>query len=300
MSDNQRRKREIIIIMLSSILIHIFMPFVLGNWWDDYKYQVFKYADIKEHMVSAGRLDAYYMLMPVNKLPIWAFRILVVISYLISAVLIYLIIAETFENLEMAFGIGVLYNAIPVNDVRLMKCVYPYTLAVCMFLIATYLLIREFKRRNNVFKYITLIGCCILFLISFSMSSLLFYYIMPIALLWYCIARETICNGEKRNYSLFVQEVIQYWYLYIIPFAFFAIKKLFFKPDPQGLYDKEGKRLQYVMSKRNQLVHSLVPFEKEEIKKSIEEVEECFRMLSDKEKVQYEVEGTNGGSMPEM
>lgn len=50
------------------------------------------------------------------------------------------------------------------------------------------------------------------------------------------------------------------------------------------LDDKEGKRLQYVMLKRNQFVHSLVPFEKEEIKKSIEEVEECFRMLSDKEK----------------
>lgn len=66
------------------------------------------------------------------------------------------------------------------------------------------------------------------------------------------------------------------------------------------LDDKEGKRLQYVMFKRNQLVHSLVPFGKEEIKKSIEEVEECFRMLSDKEKAQYEVEGTNGGSMPEM
>ena len=222
--------------MLSNILIHIFMPFVLGSWWDDYKYQVFNYADIKEHMVSAGRLDAYYMLMPVNELPIWMFRVIVVILYMISAVLIYLIIAEAFENLEMAFGIGVLYNAIPVNDVRLMKCVYPYTLSVCMFLIATYLLIREFKRRNNVFKYITLIGCCILFLISFSMSSLLFYYIIPIALLWYCIARETICNGEKRNYSLFAQEVIQYWYLYIIPFSFFVIKKLFFKPDPQGLY----------------------------------------------------------------
>ena len=110
------------------------MPFVLGSWWDDYKYQVFKYADIKEHMVSAGRLDAYYMLMPVNRLPIWMFRVLVVILYMISAVLIYLIVAQTFENLQMAFGIGILYNAIPVNDVRLMKCVYPYTLSVCMFL----------------------------------------------------------------------------------------------------------------------------------------------------------------------
>lgn len=50
------------------------------------------------------------------------------------------------------------------------------------------------------------------------------------------------------------------------------------------LNDKERMRLQYVMIKRNQFVHSLVPFEREEIEKCIEEVEECFRMLSDKEK----------------
>lgn len=212
------------------------MPFVLGSWWDDYKYQVFKYADIKEHMVSAGRLDAYYMLMPVNRLPIWMFRVLVVILYMISAVLIYLIVAQTFENLQMAFGIGILYNAIPVNDVRLMKCVYPYTLSVCMFLTATYLLIRGFKRRDYNFEYITRIGCCILFLISFSMNSLLFYYIIPVALLWYCIAKETICKGEKRDGLLFVQKVMEYWDLYIIPFAYFAIKKLFLQPDSQGLY----------------------------------------------------------------
>lgn len=63
------------------------------------------------------------------------------------------------------------------------------------------------------------------------------------------------------------------------------------------LNDKERMRLQYVMIKRNQFVHSLVPFEREEIEKCIEEVEECFRMLSDKEKKQHEVEGTASGSM---
>lgn len=68
------------------------------------------------------------------------------------------------------------------------------------------------------------------------MNSLLFYYIIPVALLWYCIAKENICNGEKRNGLLFAQKVMEYWYLYIIPFAYFTIKKLFLKPDPQGLY----------------------------------------------------------------
>lgn len=228
----QKCKREIFIIMFSSIIIHICMIFVLGTWWDDYKYNVFEPEDIKKHMISAGRLDAYYIIMSINKLPVWLFRMIVIVLFMLSAILVYLIIARVSGNLKIAFGIAILYNAIPVNDVRIMKCVYPYTFSVALFWLATYLLIKDVKEKKNRNSIL----CCILFLLSFFTSSLMFYYMVPVALLWYCIAKECIFEKNSKEYSLFLRRIMQYWYLYPLPFLFWTVKKVAFSPDPQGLY----------------------------------------------------------------
>ena len=74
------KKKQILIIICFNALMHIYILFVSGAWADDYKYYVNNYTDIKEHMISAGRLDAYFLMVFVNWMPVWLFRLTVLIS----------------------------------------------------------------------------------------------------------------------------------------------------------------------------------------------------------------------------
>ena len=55
-------KKQIIAILSSSILIHIFIILVTGAWWDDWKFYVNDFSKIYNHYVSAGRTDAYWLI----------------------------------------------------------------------------------------------------------------------------------------------------------------------------------------------------------------------------------------------
>ncbi len=228
------KNKPIWIIMFFSLVIHIYMLLVSGAWWDDYKYSVINYADIKKHMIAAGRLDAYYLILPVNSLPAWAFHLVIILCFAISAVFIYLIINDIFHCDEDAFWIAVLYNAIPVNDIRVMKCVYPYTVSHALFWTASYLLIVICQNREKKLRFPERIVALLLFYISFSTNSLMFFYAVPIALFWIRIGLK-LKRGNNLCFNNFIKEAIKWVDFYILPFAFFIIKLKFFSPDPNGL-----------------------------------------------------------------
>lgn len=146
-------KKKQVIIVCFSVIIHFFMILVKGSWWDDCKWYVSSNADIKAHMITAGRLSAYYLTVMVNWMPAWMFHLNIVACFTVSAVAIYYIIVDVFGRQREAFWIAVLYNAIPVNDLRIMKCTFPYTVALMCFWISTYLLTspaiwHNLRRRN--------------------------------------------------------------------------------------------------------------------------------------------------------
>lgn len=66
-----------IIVVLSSIVTHAMLPLVSGAWWDDWKFYVNSFEEIREHYISAGRIDAYYLIYPVHQFPVWLFRLTV-------------------------------------------------------------------------------------------------------------------------------------------------------------------------------------------------------------------------------
>ncbi len=237
---NEGSKRKLyycILIMSTSIIIHCFMLLAFGHWWDDYKWAVIDYASIKENLISAGKLDAYLMIRSINWLPIFFVRFLILSCYSISAVLLFLIFTRVFNDNNFALSISLFYNAIPVNDIRLMKCIYPYTFALLLFWIATFILIKIWDKDNTRKSIFYRVIALILFFISFSTSSLLVFYMIPIGVLFVLIIKKYYKEGRKKT----IISILKWPDFYVLPFAFFLIKINFFSPDPSGLYANYNK-----------------------------------------------------------
>lgn len=232
------KKKQVITIICINVVIHFFMLLVKGAWWDDCKWYVASNADIKAHMITAGRLDAYYLIAMVNWMPAWLFHLTILTCFTVSAVAIYYIILNVFGRQREAFWIAVLYNAIPANDLRVLKCVFPYTVALMCFWVSTYLLtvlVYENKpRKKHVYRVISIA----LFLGSFTTNSLLFFYIVPICLLWIQIYKKVKAENGSVSVKKLIVGFTKWFDFYIIPFAFYTIKKIWFHPDYDGLYSE--------------------------------------------------------------
>lgn len=223
--------RDIVCIVVTNLIVHFMMPFIEGAWWDDWKFYVNEYSLIREHYIEAGRVLAYYMIGLVEFLPTWMFRMIVVLCFLISAVLIYYILLGIGVKQEGALSIAILYNAIPVNDVRLMVCVFPYTLSLLLFWLATYLFVLWMKKeKTHIGMRLLILG---LYFVSFSTQSLLFYYTIPLMLLVINIV-ITMKQSEGLQIGKLTRKVLLYMDFFCIPIVFYAVKKIFF--TPYGIY----------------------------------------------------------------
>lgn len=100
------KKRQVITIFSISTLIYVYIIFVSGAWWDDWKFYVDNYRDIRDHYVSAGRLDAYYLIFPASGIPTWMFRLIVLVCFSLNAVIIYLLILMLGETEKTGFMIA--------------------------------------------------------------------------------------------------------------------------------------------------------------------------------------------------
>ena len=205
------------------------MLLVSGAWWDDWKYYVNDYfgIDMRTHYLSAGRIDAYCIIALVDQLPSYLFRLVVIMCFTLSAVLIYYILLKLFDDRYQAFIISILYNAIPVNDARVMRCVFPYTFALAIFWLGTLLLIYMLEAQKKRDKYILRIVTLILYFISFTTNSLLVYYIIPLAIIWVLEANELFEN-KNLHVKAYIKRVLKYLDFYILPILFWGIKNIFF------------------------------------------------------------------------
>lgn len=64
----------------------------------------------------------------------------------------------------------------------------------------------------------------------------MFFYVVPICLLWIQIYKKLKADNGSVSIKKFLISYIKWFDFYIIPVAFFAIKQIWFRPDPNGLY----------------------------------------------------------------
>ena len=248
--------KHIVYIIVICIILHGLMVLISGAWWDDYKYYVFSMNDIKMHLLDEGRPSVYIINGAINWLPVWCFRLLDVLCWCLNAIFIYKIICVVLDDTDMAFGIALLYNAIPINDIRLMKCVFPYTVALLLFWMAFYAIVLFVRSEKKGKKRI----CCrvislVLFFFSFTTNSLLVFYIIPIVVLWFL---TYVCLKEKGILSriTFFKEIVCYLDFYFLPFVFWIIKRVAFSPNPEGLYSNYN---QVTVSKMIVSIKNMLP-----------------------------------------
>ncbi len=236
LSGKQRLRHDILLIIISGLIPHFTMVFINGGWWDDLKFGVCSYPDIRDHFMSAGRFIAYYMLGLIYWMPLWLQHFSVIIINILTAFFIYSVLKRVFKCFDIGdraalFAAG-LYNLVPVNDSRIMECVFPYTLCILLFWIASYLMMIQ-NERNGGKKISLRILSFALFLLSFSTNSLLVFYCVPVGILFMIIANEELSGG--RSFTASIKRWLKYADYCILPFAFFVGKKLVMPPT--GIYD---------------------------------------------------------------
>lgn len=227
-------KRNIILLILVNFLVHGLMIFVSGYWWDDYKYVIVNNMTAwKEHYLQAGRPIAYYMISSIHGLPVWMFRSLVFAFYMLVSVLIYLVLCRINLPSRTSLIIAVLFVAIPINDARLLICVYPYTLALLLFWSATYLLVNMLVTENRSKRACFRIFALVLFFFSFANSALMFFYVIPMGYVCFFEIRDWTRN--KLSIKKLIWRMGTYIDFVSVPIIFFILKKIFFTPF--GLYE---------------------------------------------------------------
>ena len=226
--------KSIIGILCTGFITHFAMIFVRGAWWDDWKFYVCSYSSMRDHYFTAGRIIAYYMLGLIFSLPLWVLHILTIIIYAIVAVVFYYILIEIIHDKDAAFIMALLFNMIPVNDGRILKCVFPYTLSLLLFSLASLVLLRMEKISNLTPKKVIMrILSLLMFFISFSTNSFLVFYCIPIGII---LLKKTIFLQKQHSLTVpkLFSEFIKLSDFYVLPFVYFAGKKIF--AVPVGLY----------------------------------------------------------------
>lgn len=193
-----------------------------GVWWDDWLL-------VESSASAAGRYNQagqpwvgalHVLVAPIGPV---GYHIISWLLYFLTGLALWGILG-TLSSLHghERFFIVALFLVLPLNAARNTMNTFQYSVSIFLFFLAWYLLVRRARP-----KPLELALAGVAFYASFTMSSLLVFYAVPIAHLgWRSVAREGI--------SL-MQFARSKFPLLALPFLFFTMKTLWFAPF--GLYD---------------------------------------------------------------
>jgi hypothetical protein len=125
-----------------------------------------------------------------------------------------------------AFFIAAVAMTVPVNDARTVLNCYAYTVELFLFMCG-FLLATKIKLFSGAKKYLIHAISLILLVGSYSMESLLVFTGMIWVYLLYDTAKNNMKAKPGRRILLFFRS---FWDYLVLPFAFFVLKRIFFKP----------------------------------------------------------------------
>lgn len=202
-----------------------------GVFWDDWMIYNQPYEVIKEAFILNG--SPYFAILHKILLlenAILYYRILVFIFFLASAYLLYEIL-RTIKQVDFydRFFIVLFFALLPVNFMRLPVIDFPYAFCYFIFFSAWWFIQKYLQENKIILRVISLL----LFFISFTTPSFLFFYIIPVYFIYltrydYQIKRRKIML-TIRKYPDFI----------LLPLLFYFLKSFFFKPvDLYETYNK--------------------------------------------------------------
>ncbi len=186
-----------------------------GVFWDDWYIYRADAGDLYERARQMGTIlspawTAIHIFL--LKFDPWIYKALTFILMFLSALLLNQIIKRNSNiNESIRLTIVILFLVLPYNQVRPLMATSQYTICYFLFFLAWYLIDKQ--------KIISVV----LFSISFYTNSLLMFFLIPVVELYFLENRRVYLRS-------IVKFSIKYFYLLLLPFLYFTIKIVFFKP----------------------------------------------------------------------
>jgi len=190
----------------------------LGNaiYWDDWLIFTYPKEFLIDYFIQAGSPYGYvgFLHILMSSIGFWSYKVATFLCFLVSGIYLYKILIRDFDfNINIVFWICALYLVAPLNIARVASIDYPYALSVMLFMIGWWYI--SISRPLAIF----------LFIIAFNTQSLLMFYALPIYSLY---------MKERFKFQLY-EFFFKNYDLIFLPFVWFALKYVFFKP--YGLFE---------------------------------------------------------------
>lgn len=219
---NQKQYLPLIFVYTFSFLFILINP---GIFWDDWILYNIDSIDVTEMFKQSGSIwgSIFHNSLLSTSAPIIFYRLISFFSFLLSAIFLDKILKTIKEiyNVDRLYVV-ILFAIFPVNAARIALIDVPYALFHLLFFLAFYLLKKYLFNNKIIFR----ISSLILFFLSFATQSLLFFYLIVLAYLFYTQKFRFV------NISKFVINNLDF---IILPILFKVIKQTFF--HPYGLYE---------------------------------------------------------------
>lgn len=216
--------KNIILISLAFLFTHGFIAVATGTWWDEKTWEFLTYEEMWEMALQLGKPSSCFLQNFIFSISEPIARIIILSCFYIATLGMYYIYQHLpYVDIQGAFWLTIIYNALPINDARIMKGVFPYTVGYMFFIIGFCILIflqEKYQYRNIPVRMLVLI----MFFCSFTLNSNLVMYFVPLMYILIYIVK----NGLWKR-----------WYYYTdflcIPIIYFLLKNTLY--PAYGLYE---------------------------------------------------------------
>jgi len=217
------------------ILANILMLFNPGSFWDSWVYIHAKPENIYFQFDSSGAPIFGLLISFLVKFEnsVFFHRSLTLVLQLLQIFFLFRILNIYFSkrNVSIFLSLAILVFAIfPYYDAKIIMVVFPYTLCLTLFVIATYFLFLYNAGRGGL---VARISSLTLFFISFLTNSLLFFYLIPIFIIFfYDIWKEDFPFTKRsifKNFKFSLVQIRHHLDFFILPFFFWIIKSIYFQ-----------------------------------------------------------------------
>lgn len=220
-------RKETFLITLFYSMAFGFMLLNDGIFFDDWVLYNVDTSCIRSIASQVGLpwLSQYYVkMLSLNSMIVC--RVVVFTSYLLAALLLYGVLQKIKEisNRERLL-ITLFFALFPVNFARITLITSQFTISYLLFFLGLFLLSQYFTRKETLMRISALL---FLFLSFFSLPSLLVFYVIVILFIAYMESRNI------KTITGFLRFPLRYFDFLAVPFVFWVIKNVFFKP--YGLY----------------------------------------------------------------
>lgn len=196
---------------------------VQGVWWDDWTLVGRSPSGILAMYVQNGLPWVGFMHTFLVEFGPVAYHLISLVLFFVAGLALWGILQTLpwFVRPERFFIVA-LFLVLPLNAARHTMIVLLYTISLCLFYFAWYVLVRA-ETPGKAAVAVSLFA----FFVSFTMNSLLVFYVLPVLHLWWK-------HHTSRNKTTW-QFAKTWWPFLVLPFVFFALKTIWFAPS--GAYE---------------------------------------------------------------